>query len=469
MDVWQDGVVYAEMGRSFARFGEFFLPDGERMGRQGSRLPGYSHHFPPAFPFALGLGFSCLGFGAAPAKLVLTTLSLAALVAVYGTTRNLFGAERAWLVTGLVALEPGLVWVTGIGLSENFSLLFATLTLWAFVRSLGDIRFLLPSGVFWTIVYLTRSSAGVFGLLPAAAGVLWWARFRDWRALLSPWCLGAGAVFGAVAALWSWRNYQLFGDPATSPYMSTAIAYGLSQPALFARALAGKAAFFGTLLLAYALPFAPELRASLRRLREAETSLLWLFVAAIFGLAWCVTAAFWPYEQRPFLDLTHQRYIVMGIVPLLWLALGGAPAPGLRWRWLALALALGAASTAVLLHPIRRSGARAAEFVAPYLRDGDTVMIAGSVRKYDLDLHLDRIDHITVRTRPGPSAPAFAFFGDQLPDPLPEGWELIGIFEEHGPVESVTYVIADRDVVRERALATLELPRDESPLEEEAR
>ena len=455
MDLWADGVEYVEMGHSFCRWHDFLLPDGERMGRTQTLGAGYSHHFPPAYPFALGLIFSGIGFGLAQAKTAIVALSLAALAAVYATTRSLFGAERALLVTGLVALEPGLIWVTGIGLSENVSLLFAALTVWAFLKSLSDPRYLLPTGVFWTGVYLARSSAGVFGLVPASAGAIWWWRYRGWRVLRSPWCIGAGAVFVIAAGLWGWRNYRLFGDWETSPYVGAAYDWALTQPALVAKALLGKGVFFGALLLAYALPFWPELRASLRRLREAETSVLWLFVWVIWGLAWLVSSAFWPYEQKSFFSLDHQRYILIGVVPLLWLVVREAePVGALLRRWALLAVALLLVSGAVLLNPVRRSSARAAEFVDPYLQDGDSVAISGSIHKYDLNLHFSRIDRITVRSQPGESRPAFVFLGDLPPEPMPWGYELVGTFEQAGRLPSVTYVIAPASIIRERELPT---------------
>ena len=390
------------------------------------------------------------------AKAAIVGLSLAALAAVYATTRNLYGADRAVLVAGLVALEPSLVWVTGIGLSENFSLLFATLTVWAFLRSLADLRYILPAGVFWTAVYLARASAGAFGLVPAAAGAWWWWRFRGWRALFSPWCIAAGVTFVAAVVLWGWRNHRLFGDWETSAYVSAAYDYGLSHPALMAKALLGKGAFFGVLLLAYAVPFWPELRASLRRLREAETSILWLFVLVIWSLAWLVTSAFWPYEQRPFFSFDHHRYVLIGVVPLLWLVVREAePVGKLLWRWASLAAVLAIVSGGVLLAPVRESSARAAEFIDPYVRDGDTLIVAGSIGKYDLNVHFSRIDRITIRTKPGGrQQPVFAFLGDKAPEPMPRGYELVGRFEQGGHFPSVTWVIAPLRIIEERGVPT---------------
>ena len=175
------------------------------------------------------------------------------------------------------------------------------------------------------------------------------------------------------------------------------------------------------------------MKASFQRLREAETSVLWLFVGVIRSLAWLVTSAFWPYERRSFFFLEHHRYILLGLVPLLWIVVRQAKDVGLLLaRWAGLAAVLLLASGAVLLFPVRESSARAAEFIDPYLRDGDTVVVGGSIRKYDVDLYFSRIDRITVRRNRPPSLPQFAFLGDMAPFPMPEGFELVGTFKQLG-------------------------------------
>jgi hypothetical protein len=178
-------------------------------------------------------------------------------------------------------------------------------------------------------------------------------------------------------------------------------------------------------------------------------------VAVIWGLAWLVTSSFWPYEQRSFLSLDHHRYVLLAVVPLLWLALGEAlPLAQVGRRWAGLALVLLVAAGLVLHLPVRRSSARAAEFIDPYLRDGDVVMIGGSVGKYDLSMHLSRRDRISVRTKPGEVRADFAFLGDLPANPLPAGWELVGSFEQRGRSPSTTRVIARSEIVRERSLPT---------------
>src|SRR5581483_5976121 len=110
------------------------------------------------------------------------------------------------------------------------------------------------------------------------------------------------------------------------------------------------------------------------RWREEETSALWLAVVLVFVLGWLLTALLWPYEGfTPFL-LENERYVVIALVPLAWLALREATdAKG----WGALAVILLAASLLTLAAPMRDSEARAAEMLSPMLKPGDRVGVIG--------------------------------------------------------------------------------------------
>ena len=191
------------------------------------------------------------------AKAAILALSFGALGAVYAATRNLYGADRAVLVTGIIALEPSLVWVTGIGLSENFTLLFSTLTLWAFLRSLEDTRYILLAGIFWTVVYLARSSAGAFGVVPAVAGAWWWWKFRGWRACRAP---GASAP-----ASCSWRRrcsgmaqLQSLRRLGNLGLRQPGVRLWLCPPCAHGQGPGRKGAFFLLFLVAYTVPFCPR-------------------------------------------------------------------------------------------------------------------------------------------------------------------------------------------------------------------
>ena len=87
-------------------------------------------------------------------------------------------------------------------------------------------------------------------------------------------------------------------------------------------------------------------------------------------------------------------------------------------------------------------------------RSPSSPCLGGSVYKYDLSAHFSRIDRITVRTVRGEREPDFVFLGDVPPEPMPEGYDLVGSFEQGGRSPSVTYVIAPVSIIRERELPT---------------
>jgi 4-amino-4-deoxy-L-arabinose transferase-like glycosyltransferase len=141
MDFRSDGDTYTAMGHAWMMRHEFLMPYGD-VTTWGPLPPGYSNHYPPAYPFYLGVVFSIFGFGLWQAKWAAVVVAVAALVVVYYTTRDLYGKTAAALAAGLMGLEPHLLWVTGAGFSENMVLLFFALTLWAIVRPLKDDRYI---------------------------------------------------------------------------------------------------------------------------------------------------------------------------------------------------------------------------------------------------------------------------------------------------------------------------------------
>jgi hypothetical protein len=80
------------------------------------------------------------------------------------------------------------------------------------------------------------------------------------------------------------------------------------------------------------LPFARDLARSLRRLREEETSGLWLSVALIFVLGWFFAGAFWVPEQTNLLWADPVRYLAPAQIPLLWLLVRDRE-PAQAWKW----------------------------------------------------------------------------------------------------------------------------------------
>lgn len=215
MDFRADGDTYTAMGHAWALRHEFLMPYGD-VSTWGPLPPGYSNHYPPAYPFYLGVVFSLFGFGLWQAKLAAVFVSLAALAVCWWCTRDLYGATPAALVAGFLALEPHLVWVTGTGFSENMVLLFFALTMWAILKSLKDDRYIVLAGLFAGLAYLSRASVGYFFVVAGAGGFLWRLMFRGWSVLANRWYLSAIGVFAVIVLSWAVRNVALFGWAAES-------------------------------------------------------------------------------------------------------------------------------------------------------------------------------------------------------------------------------------------------------------
>ncbi|HEX2021467.1 MAG TPA: glycosyltransferase family 39 protein, partial [Candidatus Thermoplasmatota archaeon] len=450
--------------------------------------PGPSNHYPPAYPFYLGLWFSAFGFGLAQAKAASLVMSLAALAAVYLTTRDLYGRVPAALVGGLMGLEPHLLWVTGTGFSENMVLLFFALTMWAIVRSLKDDRYIVIAGLCAGLAYLSRSSVGYFFVIAGIGGFLWRFYYKGWALFRNLWYMGAIAVFGAIVLGWATRNVLLFGyqrtlfppdvlyggaaalaglgvlgavavawrrkrsdwpvaaiagllllgggalalaaflAPAgacascehalgggvgagdvrgwqvdvprweTSSYVRFVSTFAADRPDQWGYALWMKIPLFLGFLAWYAVPFLPETWRATKRVREEETSALWLSVALIWILAWILTAMFWVFEKSFVYWLDNHRYVVIGLLPLGWLVVREmrTDRASARIRYALLLASLFAACAGTFVSPVKFADLRAAEQMDPWLRPGDEVAIDGGTIKYAFYAYLARPETIQV-------------------------------------------------------------------------
>jgi hypothetical protein len=393
-DLYQDGATFAAMGDAWSQTRELRMPHGD-VGTS-STTPAYSEHYPPGYPVYLGLFFSVAGYGLMQAKLAALLASLAAVAVVWWATRDLYGDLAGAMAAGLVALEPHLLWVTGTGFTENLTLVFFAATAWAAVKSLRDDRYVLLVALFGALVYLTRvSRAGVgWFLLFAGVAALGWGLYHKRRDFFrSPWYLGAIGVFLLVFLVWMWRNVATFADgdwSAASPLRTLV----LSDPLGAYKAIMGKLAMFLLFLAFYAAFFAPDLRDSLRRLREKETAVLWLLFAVVFLLAVVISGLYWLTDQGPFWWLDNHRYMIVGLVPLAWLFLRDLkPDRAALVKYGAMAGAFLLVSAVVVLNPVRNPESRAAEWMDPYLVPGDNVYL-GKISKYSLYPYVENPEEV---------------------------------------------------------------------------
>lgn len=483
MDFRSDGDTYVAMGHAWMQGYTFLMPYGD-VTTWAPSDPQPSNHYPPAYPFYLGLVFKVFGFGLLQAKLAAVTVSLAALAAVYFTSRDLYGRVPAALVTGLLAVEPHLLWVTGTGFSENMVLLFFALTMWAIVKSLKDDRYIVLAGLCAGLAYLSRASVGYFFVIAGLGGFLWRFYYRRWRLFTNYWYMLAILLFGGIVLAWAWRNVSLFGSAEqtftilgqswtldvprweTSSYTRWVSNHAAENPDLWRTALLAKIPFFVAMAAWYVLPFLPEWWRATKRVREEETSALWLSVFLVFVIAWVISAMFWTFEKSSLYWFDNHRYVIIGLLPLGWLLLREADLASLsvRLRYALLLVSLFAACGAVVLSPVKFADLRAAEAMDPYLLPGDEVAIDGGTIKYAFYAYLTHPEQITVYgcTKVPPSDACLA---ERSPDFI----LTLKAFETYGPEydkvgefrqrfwtggEMVAVLHARRDVIEERGIPT---------------
>ena len=476
MDLWADGATYSAMGHAWMRHGEFLMPWGD-VTTGGFEEPSYSHHYPPLYPFYLGLVYKAFGFGVLQTKVAAVAVALAALAVAYACTRDLYGPRVALVVTAILASEPHLVWSAGTGFSENMVLLWFTLTIWGIAKSLEKPPYILAAGLAAAMAYLTRSSVGPFFLVAGVGGLLWRLRFQGWRALANGWYLAAAASFLAVFAWWANRNITKFGGwPAwdspwsgaggpgaslahlgatrsdlaialvaavavgvlfwvgkpkamglppedarrvrllyvgagvaaalaavlawawmarngaahgwppweTSTYTSAVNKESLQTLDLFGKGLLYKVPFFLLFFAWYAVPLAPEVRASWRRIRDEHESALWLAVALVFAISWVITAQFWVREKNSLFWFDNHRYVVIAFVPLLWAAFRrqDPDAPRLKLRSVLLTVTLATFMVFLFFAPVRYATTPAAQELDQHLVGGEVVAYDGASNKY---------------------------------------------------------------------------------------
>lgn len=417
MDIGYDGNTYVATGHGWSRTRELVLEWGDVLTFHPTG-PGYSHHFPPAYPFYLGLVFSVFGYGYVQAKLAAVAASLAALAVVHLTTRDLYGPRKALLVSATFALSPWMLWIVGMGFSESLATVFFVLTMWAIVKSLTDERFIVLAGLFAGLAYLSRASMGAFFVIAGLGGLTWRIYHRGLRATItSRWYGAAIVVFGLILAAWAWRNIALFGWPnwETSPGTRGIPRWIAEHPREFAQGLLVRA----PLLL---LPFAPILallwpqaRRSLGKIREEHVSGLWLSVLLIFVLGLLFAAAYFSMgvSRHEAFRLDNARYVLVGVVPLTWALVREADfdARPFQLRFGALLVVLAVGMMLVATFPAQYLPSQAARALDPHLEEGDRIGVIGA-GKYPFYGYLSDPEKITVYTYgtvPGDDRPEFLF------------------------------------------------------------
>ncbi len=318
-----------------------------------------SEHYGPLYSLYL-LPFYLWSRDILATKVAILFMGVVATLAVYLTTRRLYGPLEGLVASAMVLSMPTLLLMSSRNLAEFLLVLLYTLTIYSLYRSLeaGRGRYVILAGLFAGLAYLTKSSTGYLFLFAGLAGFLWRYRHVRLAVFKDRNYRRAVGVFSALVGLWTLRNLYTFWRPYMGRqalidrwngdfYFNGAFNYVI--PARWEQLLLQSlifAAFMVPFMLALAWPFLPELRRSLGRLGDERISLLWLATLLPMALGAPLSSIYYIWERyqlhpamaglpevmASYFILNGARYILISVVPLLWLAfearLGGGEAVG---------------------------------------------------------------------------------------------------------------------------------------------
>ncbi|HYS74061.1 MAG TPA: glycosyltransferase family 39 protein [Thermoplasmata archaeon] len=275
----------------------------------------------PLWPMVLGSAMALLGYSVGLMKAVSLAVSLGVLLVAYWSSKDLYGKSCALATTAVLAVFPELILDVGRVYSENLTMIFFILTIWAILKSLNNRRYMLLGGLCAGLVFLSRASAGYFFVAAGFAGLTWRysymgrAVFRDYS------YLGAIGIFGSIVLAWSSRNLVRFGFPhwETDAYLTSYTSIALSEPVRYVPLVLATMLLFCIMLLSIGIYFGREVLDSLASIRAEEESGLWLAIVLVPLIAAFVAAVFALFEVggQAVFSIDRIRYVMYAYFPLL--------------------------------------------------------------------------------------------------------------------------------------------------------
>lgn len=393
-----DASRFALVGRSLALGQGFSIPTPDAT---GALVAVPDHHVAPLWPTILSLVYRVFGYSPEATAWTGVVVGLAAIAVVGLATRRILGPDAGLAAATLVAVYPRLVFSGPVGNSEDLSVIFFALTLMSVLLSLQQPRWMVAAGAFAALSFLTRAAAGSLFIVAGLLGLAWRLAHRGRGGVLHPAYLGGAALFLGVVAAWTTRNLLTFWDGSwstlvaaaqTNDWSSYAQSQAWEQPGAYLGVVARQVFVFALVALIPVGALWPLLRraASRGRVTEEATSGLWLAIGVTALMGVLIGAAFTLVELDTFSLVDHERYLVVALVPLAWLALREVRAPREANRFLALCAFLLVFSVAAFDVGITRGTALAGIEVAQSMQPGDSVSVRAEPWYFTLAYFVDK-------------------------------------------------------------------------------
>ena len=137
-----------------------------------------------------------------------------AILVVFYVTKSMYGSIPAVITTALVTTVPIYVFAASRNYSEGVILIFYTLVVYFILESLKpqkENRIILAA-VMAALGVLTKSSFGVFFILPVAAVFLWRFYYMRWKVFKNKNYIVAVLIYLGITSVWTARNIYQFWD-----------------------------------------------------------------------------------------------------------------------------------------------------------------------------------------------------------------------------------------------------------------
>ena len=209
---WTDQDGYRRLGQVLAATGKFTrFPDATSFVPEVIRTP--------AYPFFLAIIYKLFGVGQVPVALAQTAVFAGICLVVFAMACRVVSRHTAWLAALVTALFPPIPYFVPLVLTEVWTTLWFTVTMWLAIRALDDrrIRTFVLLGAAGGVTALSRPAFVLFPFALAAVGVVVLPFTRtERRPTMISWTTML-AAFAVTMLPWFTYNYVTLGSFTLSP------------------------------------------------------------------------------------------------------------------------------------------------------------------------------------------------------------------------------------------------------------
>jgi 4-amino-4-deoxy-L-arabinose transferase-like glycosyltransferase len=309
MDVSGDGAYYAYLGGSFYENGGFVMQWEPAMSVWQTSL---------TYPTYLWAYYSIFGYDIAVTKFASILMSMITLAIIYLTSKDLFGEQKALIITAIFAVDSILLLSAGRNYGENILLLLFALTVWALIKGLKDSKYMVLFGIFAGLTFLTKTDIRLILALIGLTGILMWRFYYLRFSMLKDKYFIAGILI--ILAVILWREIMI---ESSGVWVSqSTLLYGISDLGSYLGILLVRLPFAILLPMIIGFFFLPEIEGVTRKAKIEFYNILLIIIIGLTLFVWLQTSSQYLYDSNyTIFSRDALRYIDIAFFPLIWIVI----------------------------------------------------------------------------------------------------------------------------------------------------